>query len=333
MAVRAEAVAACPGAVLPGAVDVSDRGWRDVVRGVWNLVVCRGVVSTRLAVVAAFATIYLVWGSTYLAIAYAVETMPPFMTMAARMLVAGGVLYGWSRLRGEAGLAREEWRWAAVTGALLFLGGYGALAWAEQHIASGTAALLGTTSPLWMVVIQWRQGGRRPGVRTWAGLALGTVGVALLLRGGGVTSHLLPSLAVLAAAFFWAVGSVRAARSPLKGSASRSAGAEMLAGGVVVLVAGLLLGEGGAVADAEFSTRSVGALAYLILFGSIAAFSAYRWLLCRTPPSLVATHSYVNPLVALLLGWMLAGEALGGGVLLAGGSIVGAVALLRSSHS
>lgn len=332
MAVSVEVAAGQCGGVV---VEVAPgRGLREVARSVWGLVACRGVVSTRLTVVAAFATIYVVWGSTYLAIAYAVETMPPFTTMAARMLVAGGVLYGWARWRGAAGLSVREWRWSAVTGAMLFLGGYGALAWAEQHIASGTAALLGTTSPMWMVLLQWRQGGGRPRVRTWTGLALGTVGVALLLQGGGgLRSNLLPSLAVLTAAFFWAAGSIRATRSPLKGTASRSAGAEMLAGGVVVLAAGLLFGEGADLAAAEFSPRSVGALAYLIVFGSVAAFSAYRWLLCRTPPSLVATHSYVNPLVALLLGWMLAGEALGGGVVLAGASIVGAVALLRGAHS
>ena len=285
----------------------------------------------RLPVAAAFATIYVVWGSTYLAIAYAVETMPPFLTMAARMLLAGGALYGWSRSRGEAGLTRGEWKWAAITGALLFLGGYGALAWAEQRIESGTAALLGTTSPLWLVLIQWRRGGRRPSPGTWAGLVLGMLGVSLLIgsREGAGWSDLLPAGAVLVAAFFWAAGSLRASNSPLKGSASRSAGAEMLAGGVVMLAVGLLLGEAPHVAAAAFSPRSVGALAYLVVFGSIAAFCAYRWLLQERPPSLVATHSYVNPFVALLLGWMLAGESLGPNVLLAAISIVGAIALLR----
>lgn len=284
----------------------------------------------RLPVAAAFATIYLVWGSTYLAIAYAVETMPPFLTMAARMLLAGGALYGWSRSRGEAALTRVEWQWAAVTGALLFLGGYGALAWAEQRIESGTAALLGTTSPLWLVLIQWQRGGRRPSPGTWAGLVLGMLGVSLLIGSleAGWT-ELLPAAAVLVAAFFWAAGSLRAATSALKGSASRSAGAEMLAGGMVVLVAGLLLGEGPDAAAASFTVRSVGALAYLVVFGSIAAFCAYRWLLQERPPSLVATHSYVNPFVALLLGWLLAGESLGPNVLLAAISIVGAIALLR----
>jgi drug/metabolite transporter (DMT)-like permease len=172
-------------------------------------------------------------------------------------------------------------------------------------------------------------------VRTWAGLLLGTFGVAVLLGGGGAVrpADMLPGVAVLGAAFFWAVGSLRAARSPLRGSAARSAGAEMLAGGVVVLLAGLVLGEGGRVGSAAFSARSLAALAYLVVFGSIAAFSAYRWLLCRRPPSLVATHSYVNPFVALLLGWLIAGESMGAGVLLAGVSIVGAVALLRGGEA
>jgi drug/metabolite transporter (DMT)-like permease len=319
--VEAEAAAAFrPSAVLdPGALDALAHG-RDLMG--------------RLPKVAAFATIYVVWGSTYLAIAYVVETVPPFTAMAVRMLIAGGVLYGWARRRGEAGLTGAEWKWATVTGALLFLGGYGALAWAEQHIASGTAALLGTTAPLWVVLLQWGHGGRRPGMRTWSGLVLGTLGVLLLLAAGvgSVAAHLLPALAVLAAAFFWAAGSIRAASSPLRGTAGRAAGAEMLAGGVVVLAAGLLLGEGHAVAAAQFSARSVAALAYLVVFGSIAGFGAYRWLLSNTAPSLVATHSYVNPLVALLLGWVLAGEALGGGIALAAVTIVGAVALLRGGH-
>jgi drug/metabolite transporter (DMT)-like permease len=299
--------------------------------GGWSVEKWRIRTVVQLPVVAAFATIYVVWGSTYLAIAYAVETMPPFLMMAARMLLAGGVLYGWSRWRGEAGLSRSEWQSAAVTGGLLFLGGYGMVAWAEQQIESGAAALLGTTSPLWLVMIQWARGGRRPGWGTWGGLGLGTLGVSLLMGGlgGAEGSQLLPAAAVLVAALFWAAGSLRASRSPLAGSASRSAGAEMLAGGVIVLAAGLVLGEAPRAAAAEFSPRSIAALAYLVVFGSIAAFCAYRWLLQHRPPSLVATHAYVNPFVALLLGWMLAGEALGGSVLLAAVSIVGAIALLR----
>ncbi|MGH9373892.1 MAG: EamA family transporter, partial [Vicinamibacterales bacterium] len=150
---------------------------------------------------------------------------------------------------------------------------------------------------------------------------------------GTTESQLVPAAAVLGAAFFWALGSVRASRSPLTGSARRSAGAEMVAGGLIVLVAGLLLGEAPGAAAASFSVRSIAALAYLVVFGSVAAFSAYRWLLSRRPPSLVATHAYVNPFVALLLGWMLAGEALGGGVLLAAGSIVGAIVLLRGEEA
>jgi drug/metabolite transporter (DMT)-like permease len=284
----------------------------------------------RLAVAAAFATIYVVWGSTYLAIALAVETLPPFLMTGARMLLAGGALYGWSRWRGEPSLTRAEWQWTAVTGTLLFLGGYGGVAWAEQSIDSGAAALLVSTSPLWLVLMQWARGGRRPGWAAWSGLALGTAGVALLMGGlAGAGSQLLPAAALLVAAVFWSAGSLRASRSPLGGSASRSAGAEMLAGGAALALAGLVLGEGPELAGASFSMRSTAAFGYLVVFGSIVAFSAYRWLLQVRPPSLVATHSYVNPFVALLLGWLVAGEALGGGVLFAALSIVGAIALLR----
>lgn len=285
----------------------------------------------RLAVGAAFATIYIVWGSTYLAIAIAVEVLPPLLMTGGRMLLAGTVLYGWSRWHGEAALSRAEWRWTALTGVLLFLGGYGGVAWAEQEIESGSAALLVSTSPLWLVVIQWLRGGRRPGWATWGGLGLGTAGVALLMGGlaGTGGSQLLPAAVLLAAAVFWSAGSLRASRSPLGGSASRSAGAEMLAGGVTLGLAGLLAGEGPELAAAPFSVRSTAAFGYLVVFGSITAFGAYRWLLQVRPPSLVATHSYVNPFVALLLGWIFAGEALGGGVVIAALSIVGAIALLR----
>jgi drug/metabolite transporter (DMT)-like permease len=314
----------------PVAVSAANRGVR--VRAFVPGATAPGRSGGRVAVLIAFATIYFVWGSTYLAIAYAVETMPPFLMMAARMLVAGGALYGWARWRGEPGLKAREWRWAAVTGAMLFLGGYGAVGWAEQYIDSGTAALLATTSPLWLVLIQWAGGGRRPGWRTWTGLGLGTAGVALLMGGipGGGEATLLPAAAVLVAALLWAAGTQRASRSPLSGSASRSAGAEMLAGGVILLAVGVMLGEASRVDSSTFDGRSVGALAYLVVFGSIAGFGAYRWLLQVRPASLVATHSYVNPFVALLLGWMLAGESLGGGVLLAAVGIVGAIALLRS---
>ena len=178
--------------------------------------------------------------------------------------------------------------------------------------------------------MQWARGGRRPGWAVWVGLGLGTAGVGLLMGGlAEAGSRLLPAAVLLGSSAMWAAGSLRAARSPLRGSASRSAGAEMIAGGVLLALAGAALGEVSQVDSASFTMRSTAAFGYLVVFGSIVAFGAYRWLLQVRPPSLVATHAYVNPFVALLLGWAVAGESLGGGVLLAAISIVGAIALLR----
>lgn len=290
---------------------------------------CRA--TAHAPILLAFATIYLVWGSTYLAIAVAVETLPPFLMVAVRMLVAGGLLYGFARCRGEAAFTRAEWKSAAVTAALLFVGGYGVIAWAEQEVASGVTALLGTTSPLWLVLIQWGRGGGAPRRRTWAGLLLGTAGVALLLTGTpgiGIT-QVVPMLAVLFASLLWAAGSLRASAQRKNGSAVRTAGAEMLIGGWLLLGIGLALGEWQRVSVEALTTEALLALGYLTLFGSVAAFTAYRWLLERVQPSLVATHSYVNPLIALVLGWAVLQEPLGTGVLVSAIAIVGAIALLK----
>ncbi len=280
----------------------------------------------------AFATIYLVWGSTYLAIAVAVETLPPFLMVAVRMLVAGGVLYGYARVRGQAAFDRREWRYAWSNGGLLFLGGYGLVAWAEQRVPSGITALLATTAPFWLVLLQWWTAGTRPVLRTWASLALGTAGVAVLLADGAAIApgDALYALAVLAGSVMWGWGTLRASRHHSQGSAARTAGGEMLAGGCLLLVVAVLLGEPFRVSAAAVTHSSLLALAYLTVFGSIAAFTAYRWLLDRVPASLVATHAYVNPIVALALGWLLLSEPMGTRVIVSAAAIVGAIALMRT---
>lgn len=297
---------------------------RDVVGAM-----CRA--TAHAPVLIAFATIYLVWGSTYLAIAVAVDTMPPFLMVAVRMLVAGGLLYGFARCRGEAAFTTEQWKSAVVTAALLFVGGYGVVAWAEEEVASGVTALLGTTAPLWLVLIQWARGGGAPRARTWAGLLLGTIGVALLLTGtpGLGRSDVGRMLAVLFASLLWAAGSLRAAGRRTGGSAVRMAGAEMLLGGWMLLGVGMALGEWRRVSVEALTVESLLALGYLTLFGSVAAFTAYRWLLDRVQPSLVATHSYVNPFIALVLGWAVLNEPVGAGVVVSAIAIVGAIVLLK----
>lgn len=283
--------------------------------------------------VAAFAAVYLIWGSTYLAIRYAIETLPPFGMAGVRFVIAGALLYGWLRLRGVAAPTRPQWRTAAIIGALLLLGGNGAVVWAEQRIPSGVAALLVAGVPIWMVVLEWlRPGGTRPGRWVVGGLVLGSAGLVLLVGPGEVLGggHIDPlgALAVVGGSFAWAVGSVYSRSAQLPDSPLLATGMEMLTGGAFLLLAGVATGE--TVDFGAVSTRSLLALLYLIGFGSLVAFTAYIWLLRATTPAKASTYAYVNPVVAVGLGWALAGEPLTARIAVAAAIIVGAVALITT---
>lgn len=284
---------------------------------------------------AAFAAVYLIWGSTYLAIRYAIETLPPFLMAAARFLAAGGVLYAWVRLRGTPAPTRVHWRSALIVGALLLLVGNGAVVWAEHRVSSGVAALLVAVEPIWIVLLAWlRPGGTRPAARTWAGVALGLAGLVLLvgpadLAGGRVDA--LGAGLVLVGTLGWAAGSLYGQRAPFPASPFLATAMQMLAGGALMLLAGLVTGEAGRLDPSAWSARSLGALLYLAVFGSLVAFTAYVWLLRVESPSRVATYAYVNPLVAVLLGWAVAGEPLTPRVLAAAAVIVGAVVLITTA--
>lgn len=264
--------------------------------------------------VVAFAAIYLVWGSTYLAISYAVETLPPFLMAGTRFLVAGSAMYVWARVRSAPAPARAEWRGAALIGALLLLGGNGGVVWAETRIPSGLAALLVATVPLWMVLIEWWGGGARPTRRVVAGLIVGFVGLALLIGPadflGGDAVDLLGTGAVLVGSLSWAFGSVISRRVSLPESPLLGTGMEMLAGGALLMLAGTVLGEWGRFDAAAASRESILGLLYLIGAGSWIGFTAYVWLLRHVEVSKVATYAYVNPVVAVVLGWAIAGERL-----------------------
>lgn len=300
---------------------------------------------SRLLMLAAFGAVYVIWGSTYLGIKYAIETLPPFLMAGARFLIAGAVLYGLARLGfGDAEQRSERvrpahWRAAAVIGALLFLFGNGGVTWAEEHITSSLAALLVASEPLWIVLLAWLLpgGGSRPNAKVWLGLALGFVGVWLLVSAGASATggahggtNILGAAAVLGAAFAWAVGSIYSLRAPLPRSPLLSSGMQMLAGGSLLLLLGVLTGELGRLDFHSVSTRSILAFLYLTVFGSIVAFTAYSWLLHNASPARVSTYAYVNPAVAVLLGWALAGEAMTTGSLVAAGIIVASVALITS---
>jgi drug/metabolite transporter (DMT)-like permease len=292
------------------------------------------VAHSRFALVVAFAIVYLVWGSTYLAIRFAIETLPPFLMAAARFLTAGTVLYVWARLvAGAAKPDRAQWRAAAIVGSLLLLGGNGLVVWSELRIPSGVAALLGGTTPLWMVSIDWlRRGGVRPTGQVVIGLLCGLVGLVWLIGpdslAGGGRVDLLGAAAVGLACLTWSIGSIYQRHAPMPASPSLSTAMQMLAGGAGLLVVGSALGEFHGVDVAAFSLRSVLGFLYLVVFGSIIAFSAYVWLLRASTPARVSTHAYVNPVVAVLLGWALADEPLTPRMLVAVAVIVSGVALI-----
>lgn len=265
-------------------------------------------------VLAAFLAVYLIWGSTYLGIRFAIETLPPFLMAGTRFVVAGGILYAYARLRGTPAPDREGWRRAAVVGGLLLLGGNGGVVWAQQHIPSGTAALLVALVPLWMVLMDWlRPGGLRPTGAVMVGLVLGTLGLGLLVGPDGWMpgSRVDPVGAgvILLASLSWAAGSM-VSRSMRLSAPLLATGQQMLAGGAALLLLGFLTGEAGRLDPGAVSVRSVLALLYLVVFGSLVGYTCYIWLLRVSTPAKVATYAYVNPLVAVALGWLLAGEEL-----------------------
>lgn len=268
----------------------------------------------RGLVIAAFAIVYVIWGSTYLAIKVALETLPPFAIASVRFLIAGALLYAVARARGEAAPERRHWPGLALVGGLLLLGGNGGVMWAQQHVPSGLASVVIAMVPIFVAVFDaFGEKGTRPGPAMLGGVALGFGGIALLVLGGrGLPGSIAPigALALLGSACSWALGSVCSRRVALPPSLLVATACQMLCGGALQGVASLATGEWSRVDLGAASSRSVLAIAYLVVFGSLVAFSAYVWLLRVVAPTRVATYAYVNPVVALLLGWLVAGEAL-----------------------
>jgi drug/metabolite transporter (DMT)-like permease len=293
----------------------------------------RNVRSDSIKVALAFAAIYLVWGSTYLAIRYAVETIPPLVAAGIRHTIAGGVLLAWACVRGYRP-RREHWFAGVVLGALFFLIGHGTLHWAEQHVASGLAALLIATEPMFILVLAWAAGQQRISRISALGLAVGIAGVAIL---SGVElstkdASLLGLLAVLTGSLSWSAGVVLSPRLKLPSDALARTAVPLVCGAVMLLATAGVTGEFHDLHWSQVSLKSILGLGYLITFGSIVAFTAYTWLLQRCPPAVVATHTYANPVVAVLLGWLLAGEQLTARVGLASLAILGAIMLIRKGE-
>lgn len=285
-------------------------------------------------VVAAFAAVYIIWGSTYLFIRVAVETMPPLLMAGVRFLVAGAVLLAvTSRMRGAARdpIGWRQWRATAITGGLLLLGGNGGVSFGEQYVPSGVVALLVATVPLFIAIFGAIALGNRLSRVAVAGIGIGLLGTAVLLRpgagGAGDPAHML---LVLASPLSWAIGSLYATRGALPKRALVATGMEMLCGGALLMLVGLLTGEAANVHLAQVSLASWLSVLYLIVFGSLVAFSAYVWLLNKVATTAVATYAYVNPLVAVFLGWAVLGEHITGQTLVAAALIVVAVALILS---
>ena len=289
----------------------------------------------RARLIAAFAAVYLVWGSTYLAIRFAVETLPPLLMAGARFVLAGAIVLAWARARERSPApSRRDWRTGIISGALLLLGGNGAVAWAEQRVPSGIAALLVAIVPLWMVLIDWlRPGGRRPAAAVFVGVALGLAGLLLLvgpesLRSGGESSNAFGALVLVLASLSWAAGSLYTKWSPRATTGTIGAGTQMLAGGLLLLLAGAASGELARLDLTHASTRSLLGFAYLVTFGSLIGFTAYVYLLAHTTAAKAATYAYVNPVVAVLLGWAIGHEVVTMRTIVAAGVILAGVAII-----
>ncbi|HXV81806.1 MAG TPA: EamA family transporter [Candidatus Binatia bacterium] len=287
------------------------------------------------AIWSALIAVYLIWGSTYLAIRYAVETMPPFLMAAGRFMVCGGFLYALRRLSGDPSPKALEWRSAVVIGIFLLVGGNGGVVWAEQFVPSSLAALLVATVPLWMVLIDtFRPGGHWPGSMEITGIFIGFSGVILLVRSvAGIpeVTNFLGVGALIFASLAWSIGSLYGRSAKLPSSQLLGTAMEMLAGGMALMVVATIVGEWSNLDLAAISRRSALALVYLTVVGS-GAFVAYVWLLRVAPTPLVATYAYVNPLVAVALGYFLAAEPMTIRVLLAAALIIGSVVLVSTSQ-
>lgn len=279
---------------------------------------------------AALGVVYLVWGSTYLGIAVAERALPSLLMLGIRFLIAGVLLYAWARRRGEVAKERpglRQWRAAAVVGLLLLVVETGAVAFSEKHVPTGIAALIVASVPLFMAILDRAFFGIRIPLLAGVGILAGLAGVGLLAGGGGSVDPLW-ALVLLGGALAWAVGSAYARVAPLPGGSVLSASMQMLTAGAMLLVVAAAKGDFGHVHPSALSLTSIGSIAYLVGFGSILAYTAYGWLLKNAATPLLSTYAYVNPAVAVVLGWLFAGEHLGARELVAGLVVVGSIALI-----
>lgn len=286
----------------------------------------------------AFAAIYVIWGSTYLGIRVAVETLPPFLMAGMRFAIAGVLLFGFLLLRGAAWPTPRQWRDQAIVGVFLLLGGNGIVSWAELRTPSGITSLILGASPLIVVLFDWlRPGGKRPTPGLVAGVGVGIAGIALLVGPGAIPAGYQPPmidiLALLFASISWWIGSFYSKHAKTGTPLMMASAMQMLCGSACMLATGWLLGEGNGFHLAAVTPHSWVAFAYLVVMGSVVAFPVYVWLLEHSTPAKVSTYAYVNPVVAVILGWMILGEPLNLRIILAAAVIVGAVAIITIGKS
>jgi drug/metabolite transporter (DMT)-like permease len=292
----------------------------------------------RARLIAAFAAVYIIWGSTYLAIRFAVETLPPLLMAGARFLIAGLILLIWARFRTPNDRPTSiDWETGLISGLLLLLGGNGGVVWAEQRVPSGIAALLVAIVPLWMVLLDWgRREGRRPPALVFVGLGLGLVGLALLLGPDALEGHgdisITGAIVLVLASLSWAAGSLYTKHAPKASSGLNGAATQMIAGGLSLAAAAVFAGEPTHMDLAHASSRSILGFLYLVTFGSLVGFTAYIYLLGHTSAAKAATYAYVNPVVAVALGWAFASEPVTTRTLLAAAVILAGVAIITAAQ-
>ncbi|MFA7340043.1 MAG: drug/metabolite exporter YedA [Candidatus Obscuribacterales bacterium] len=288
--------------------------------------------SDSAKLVAAFLAVYLIWGSTYLAIRFGLESLPPFLMSGSRYLIAGALIYLYAWKKGAGHPSRAQWLRATIIGVLLFVLGNGGIVLAAQSIPSGLVSLMVATVPIYVVLLDWWKGGKAPSHFTGAGLAVGVLGMVLLLGpskiGGATSVDPVGIVWAMLASLAWAVGSLYARHADLPKSQLQSAGMQTVTAGAIMMLISAGIGETSGFNIAEVSTKSWLSLLYLIVFGSIVGFTAYVYMLKSASPTRVSTYAYVNPVVAVFLGWALAGEAVTSQTIMASGVILCAVWLI-----
>ena len=293
---------------------------------------------SKTLIIAAFAALYLIWGSTYIAIRIVLESIPPFLMAGSRFFIAGVLLYAWCRFKGQPTPSRNSFLKISWSVILMLFCGTGSLVWAEQYIPSGLASIIVATLPLWFVLIDKRHWSYHLSNK-WiiGGLVIGFAGVLLLFIDKKLTdisgsyNTLLSIIVLTAGTIIWAIGSLYAKYTDMEGSAAMKASIQMMAAGALALIVGFIIGEQNKMPQSSISTNSLLALLYLITMGSLVAYMAYVWLLEVRPPSLVGTYAYVNPVVAVFLGWWLLNETVSRQQLFALGIILAGVVLVNFS--